>query len=157
MLSLGRLALVAIGVLAFRSRAKIVELASSSAQRRHRPINRGDSVRLTDETPPPRTRLSTPDLSPEDAVVLPSATGRTFNNDVPPDFVDVDQVNLPISTIPKSQITGRHDEGSDANETIDGLDETAELTRRLAEESPVADREEDDVPVFERGRTKTVI
>jgi hypothetical protein len=45
-----------------------------------------------------------------------------------------------------------HDSGSAANETIDGLDATAELLRRAAEDTPSGATPEDveNVPVFDR-------
>ena len=54
---------------------------------------------------------------------------------------------------PRSQITGRHDAGSGANETIDGLNSTEESLRKGAEETPIgsADKPE-DVPVFDRSK-----
>lgn len=42
----------------------------------------------------------------------------------------------------------KHDSGSQANETLDGLDSYAESTRKGAEDLPPEDK---DVPVFERG------
>lgn len=42
----------------------------------------------------------------------------------------------------------KHDSGSQANETLDGLDSYAEATRKGAEELPL---EDNDTPVFERG------
>lgn len=42
----------------------------------------------------------------------------------------------------------KHDSGSQANETVDGLDAYAESTRKRAEGIPPEDQ---DVPIFERG------
>src|SRR4051812_28406436 len=55
---------------------------------------------------------------------------------------------------PRSQITGRHDAGSGANETIDGLNSTEESLRQGAEETPIgaADKPLADLPVFDRGK-----
>ena len=40
----------------------------------------------------------------------------------------------------------------EANETLDGLNDTDELTRQAAEDIPTGRNErDDDVPVFERG------
>ena len=46
-----------------------------------------------------------------------------------------------------------HDSGSQANETIDGLDATAEALRKAAEDTPSAAAPDDveKVPVFDRG------
>ena len=44
-----------------------------------------------------------------------------------------------------------HDEGSQANETIDGLDDETEAVRHAAEDVPTgADQKIDNVPVFDR-------
>ena len=53
---------------------------------------------------------------------------------------------------PRSEITGRHDEGSGANETVDGLDEYQEAARHGAEDIPASERRKTlkDVPVFDR-------
>ena len=64
-----------------------------------------------------------------------------------------------VGARPRSEITGKHDEGAGANETADGLDEQAEETRRGAEDLPLgaghAGREDRvaETPVFERSRT----
>lgn len=92
----------------------------------------------------------------EDAAVLESPVGHEDNYGAEPGFIGADDVKQPIGARPRSEITGRHDEGAGANETIDGLGETEEMTRRLAEELPIADSDnDDDIPVFERGRTDT--
>jgi hypothetical protein len=53
---------------------------------------------------------------------------------------------------PRSEITGRHDAGSGANETIDGLNSSEEALRRGAEDVPLGteDKPIEDVPVFDR-------
>jgi hypothetical protein len=57
---------------------------------------------------------------------------------------------------PLSEITGRHDEGSGANETVDGLDEYQEAARHGAEDIPASERRKTlkDVPVFDRAGTE---
>jgi len=52
----------------------------------------------------------------------------------------------------KSDETGKHDAGSGANETMDGLDSTNEAIRKGAENIPVGEKKKKDVPVFDRGR-----
>ena len=50
--------------------------------------------------------------------------------------------------------TNVHDEGSDANDTPDGLTESEEAVRHAAEDIPTGQRPEgpiDTVPVFDRG------
>jgi hypothetical protein len=53
---------------------------------------------------------------------------------------------------PRSEATGRHDAGSGANETTDGLTSSEEELRRGAEEVPVGAPEKklEDIPVFDR-------
>ena len=60
------------------------------------------------------------------------------------------------SSRPLSEITGRHDEGSGANETVDGLDEYQEATRHGAEDIPASERRKTlkDIPVFDRADTE---
>lgn len=53
-----------------------------------------------------------------------------------------------------SRQTNVHDEGSDANDTPDGLTESEEAVRQAAEDIPTGQRPEgpiDTVPVFDRG------
>jgi hypothetical protein len=63
------------------------------------------------------------------------------------------------SSRPLSEITGRHDEGSGANETVDGLDEYQEAARHGAEDIPAAEKRKTlkDVPVFDRADTEPKI
>jgi hypothetical protein len=68
-----------------------------------------------------------------------------------------DDVRPPeTSSRPLSEITGRHDEGSGANETVDGLDEYQEAARHGAEDIPASERRKTlkDVPVFDRAGTE---
>ena len=57
-----------------------------------------------------------------------------------------------IASRPRSEITGKHDEGSGANETVDGLDEYQEATRHGAEDIPANENRKklSDIPVFDR-------
>src|SRR5207247_1019098 len=65
------------------------------------------------------------------------------------------EINKPIGARPRSEVTGRHDAGSGANETVDGLTSSEEAVRRGAEDVPIKAPKEatDDVPVFERAGT----
>ena len=48
----------------------------------------------------------------------------------------------------------KHDSGSQAHETVDGLDAYAESMRKGAEETPIGKKDiTDEVPVFDRGDT----
>jgi hypothetical protein len=62
------------------------------------------------------------------------------------------EINKPIGAQPLSEVTGRHDAGSGANETVDGLTDTEETLRRAAEDtlSGQAAEPAEDVPVFDR-------
>jgi hypothetical protein len=75
-----------------------------------------------------------------DAAALPSPTGRESNRS---------------TARPRSEVTGRHDAGSGANETADDLTSSEEATRRGAEETPVgaSERKLEDLPVFDRADT----
>jgi hypothetical protein len=65
------------------------------------------------------------------------------------------EINKPVGAQPRSRITGRHDAGSGANETSDGLTEVDEALRRAAEDTPSGNnnRADGDVPVFDRAAT----
>ncbi|HKS63447.1 MAG TPA: hypothetical protein VJT13_17230 [Xanthobacteraceae bacterium] len=66
---------------------------------------------------------------------------------------DFEDARPDAASRPRSEITGRHDEGSGANETVDGLDEYQEAARHGAEDIPASERRKTlkDVPVFDRG------
>jgi hypothetical protein len=61
-------------------------------------------------------------------------------------------VSNAVRARPRSEVTGRHDAGSGANETIDGLTSCEEEVRRGAEELPIGmpSPEPEDLPVFDR-------
>ena len=86
------------------------------------------------------------EVSETDAAALPSSTGRETSTS-PSDIA------RPVGTRPRSEVTGRHDAGSGANETVDGLTSSEEATRRGAEDIPIGapEREIEDLPVFDRG------
>jgi hypothetical protein len=56
----------------------------------------------------------------------------------------------PIAGRPRSEITGRHDDGMGANETIDGLTDTEEMLRQAAEDER-SQQDLESMPVFDRG------
>jgi hypothetical protein len=83
--------------------------------------------------------------------IMPDRTRRP-SLDVPEDKPRTDF--LPRSDgRPRSEVTGRHDAGSGANETIDGLNATDESLRHAAEDLPVdpRDKPREEIPVFDRG------
>jgi hypothetical protein len=62
------------------------------------------------------------------------------------------EINKPIGAQPRSEVTGRHDAGSGANETVDGLTSEEEALREAAEDTPTGRTDEAaDIPVFDRG------
>jgi hypothetical protein len=69
-----------------------------------------------------------------------------------PDSAFLSDASKPIGAHPRSEVTGRHDVGSGANETADGLTSTEEAIRRGAEDTPVGRPEREDMPVFDRGQ-----
>ena len=87
------------------------------------------------------------EVSPADAAGLPSITGRETSR-------TPDGGGPAIGAHPRSEVTGRHDEGSGANETVDGLTSTEEAIRRGAEDTPIGapDAELEDLPVFDRAQ-----
>jgi hypothetical protein len=66
-----------------------------------------------------------------------------------------DDVQQPdVASPPRSD--ARHDEGSGANETVDGLDEYQEAARHGAEDIPASEQGDDfkRLPVFDRGESE---
>ena len=86
------------------------------------------------------------EVSETDAAALPSSTGREATSTKP------SEIAKSIGARPRSEVTGRHDAGSGANETVDGLTSSVEATRREAEDTPIGapERELEDLPVFDR-------
>ena len=111
----------------------------------------------------PRTTRKQPTEVPKrDSVLLDSPVGR--ENDfglADHGTLNEDEVVRPeINTRPKSTITGRHDEGSGANETVDGFDEYQEALRHAAEDIPASEKPGDDferLPVFDRAESERKI
>jgi hypothetical protein len=90
------------------------------------------------------------ELDPGDVRIVGGIVGRENNHGADEGSPAEEEVNRPSGGRRMSNVTGRHDEGSDANETDDGLNETDEALRRNAEDVPGGDTKE-DVPVFDRG------
>ena len=92
-----------------------------------------------------------------DRVLLESPLGREDDFGADPGTLSEDEIRHPeITSRPKSEITGRHDEGSGANETIDGLDEIQEAVRHAAEDLPASEKGDDfkRLPVFDRAESE---
>ena len=83
---------------------------------------------------------------------MPKAAKPTLRTSNPED--DVGQPEA--SSCRLSEITGRRDEGSGANETMDGLDEYPEAACHGAEDIPASEKRKTlkDVPVFDRADTE---
>jgi hypothetical protein len=97
-------------------------------------------------------------VSPSDAPVLETPVGR--KNDFgasDENRLNDDEIQRPeVLSRPRSETTNRHDEGSGANETIDGLDEIQEAVRHGAEDVPASETDDDfqRLPVFDRGKSE---
>jgi hypothetical protein len=93
----------------------------------------------------------------EDGVLLESPLGRENDFGADPGTLTEDEIRHPeVGAVPMSTITGRHDDGSGANETIDGLDEIQEAVRQGAEDTPLSERDKDfeNLPVFDRSEAE---
>jgi hypothetical protein len=94
------------------------------------------------------------EINESDAALLESPTGREDHRGLTESSrVAGSEIKKPIGARPRSEVTGRHDEGSDANETTDGLNSSEEALRQAAEDTPNgrAPQNENDMPVFDRG------
>src|ERR1051326_6341385 len=98
------------------------------------------------------------EVRPSDEPLLETPMGR--ENDfgaADENAANIDDIQRPeVLSHPRSEVTGRHDEGSGANETIDGLDEYQEAARQGAEDIPVSDRDREfeRLPVFDRAESE---
>jgi hypothetical protein len=95
-----------------------------------------------DRTEKPKVRsefANNSELNEGDASALVGPTGRDAHGQV--------------GSHPRSEVTGRHDAGSGANQTKDGLTSLEEELRRNTEDVPLGEptTELEDVPVFDRG------
>src|SRR3954454_9656030 len=73
------------------------------------------------------------------AVLLPGITGREDNLGADPASESFLDVSRPIGAEPRSAVTARHDPGTGANESADGLSGTEEALRQAAEDEPESD------------------
>jgi hypothetical protein len=82
-----------------------------------------------------------------------TVTGREDHHGLPEGSrLTGSEIDKPIGAQPRSEITGRLDSGSGANETIDELTSDQEALRQAAEDTPSGEADQDvDVPVFDRG------
>ena len=94
---------------------------------------------------------------PDERVPLESPLGRENDFGADPGTIAEDEIRHPeVGARPMSTITGRHDEGSGANETIDGLDEIQEAVRHATEDLPASEKGDDfkRLPVFDRAEAE---
>jgi hypothetical protein len=92
------------------------------------------------------------ELTPNEAVAAESVSEREDSQGAEPGTMAAGDVRKPIGARPESLVSGRHDEGSDANETEDGLTESEEAMRKAVEDLPTGTTDNpDDIPVFDRG------
>jgi hypothetical protein len=89
------------------------------------------------------------EVSDADSPLLMSATGREDSQGAEPGSLAQVDVTKPVGAEPRSALTGRHQPGMGANETIDGLSGTEESARAAAEDEAVED-EAEDLPVADR-------
>jgi len=101
------------------------------------------------------------EILPSDAPLLETPSGRENDFGAADEGrLNEDELRRPeVLSRPRSEITGRHDEGSGANETIDGLDEIQEAMRHGAEDIPLSERDRDfeNLPVFDRAESEPKI
>jgi len=92
------------------------------------------------------------DIGEATATTLPGPTGREHRQGAEPESIAAQDVAQPTGAEPRSTVTGRHDPGSGANETLDGLSGTEEMTRQAAEDIVPHTRYDADreTPVFDR-------
>ena len=85
--------------------------------------------------------------SESDARIAGGPMGHENNQGADPASVSALDIDKSKGGQPRSLVTGRHEPGMGANETVDGLAGTAEAVRRAAEDTP-PDAERDE-PVFD--------
>ena len=91
------------------------------------------------------------DIGEATARTLSGPTGHEDNKGADPGTMAAEEITQPVGAEPRSAVTGRHDPGTGANETVDGLSGTEEMTRRAAEDTAPGERKR-DTPVFDRGQ-----
>lgn len=109
---------------------------------------------MTKNNMPADDTAAATEIDDRDLPLIESPVGREDDQGGDPGTLAFDEVFHEPAAVPRSTITGKHDAGSGANETIDGLNSTEEMTRRSAEDVPTGRRTDvRDLPVFDRGDT----
>jgi hypothetical protein len=102
---------------------------------------------------PLRSRYAnTAQVRASEEALLPGITGREDDLGADPGSPASVDVNQPIGAQPRSEVTGQHQPGMGADETVDGLSGTEEALRAAAEDTTEGDDFE-DTPVFDRADT----
>jgi hypothetical protein len=102
---------------------------------------------------PPGEFANQGEVNDRDAALLESPTGREDHRGLAEaGAVPASEIARPLGGQPRSEVTGRHDAGSGAEETADGLNDSEEALRQGAEDVPLGSPEEpiENVPVFDR-------
>ncbi|MCK1353480.1 hypothetical protein IVB56_20910 [Bradyrhizobium sp. CW7] len=99
--------------------------------------------------PPESEFANTAQVRGSDRVLLPGISGREDDLGADPASSSAADVDQPIGARPRSEVTGQHQPGMGADETVDGLSETEEAVRAAAEDETEVDDFES--PVFDRG------
>jgi hypothetical protein len=106
----------------------------------------------------PKPTMVEGEVIPSDRPLLETPMGRENDFGASDENAENnDEIERPEAlTHPVSEVTARHDKGSGANETIDGLDEYQEAARHGAEDIPVSDRDREfeKLPVFDRAESE---
>ena len=89
------------------------------------------------------------EVNDADAPALPGIAGREDNLGADPGSESRFDIAPPVGAPPRSEVTGTHQPGMGANETVDGLGATEEATRRAAEDETELDDFE-ELPFFDR-------
>jgi hypothetical protein len=91
------------------------------------------------------------ELSPDEKNLVESGLGRENDEGADPGTLSEEDIRQPVGAMRRSEVTGKHDAGSQANETDDGLDSETEAVRHAAEDTPTgANEKKKGIPVFDR-------
>src|SRR5215204_1310489 len=86
--------------------------------------------------PQPSQYANTAQVKESDRALLPGITGREDDLGVDPASLAAVDVDQPIGAQPRSAVTGQHQPGMGANETVDGLSCMEEALRPAVHSDP---------------------